>query len=83
MSGDGAAVRLGIVDGGLCAGVEARRETRGAGGEMEALRKQANKFKEQVAKQQQVRIPHPNTQFFLAPGGSVFRVPAGARRKWA
>ena len=41
---------------------------------MEALRKQASKFKEQVAKQQQVRIPHPNTlmlpcasRFFLLP----------------
>jgi hypothetical protein len=38
---------------------------------MEALRKQANKFKEQVAKQQQVRIPHPSTQFFLVPRGPV------------
>jgi hypothetical protein len=47
---------------------------------MEALRKQASKFKEQVAKQQQVRIPHPkhpNSSLRLA-----VPFPAGARRKW-
>ena len=55
-------------------GVGAKAEREGAGGGMEALRKQASKFKEQVAKQQQVRIPHPNTlmlpcasRFFLLP----------------
>lgn len=38
---------------------------------MEALRKQASKFKEQVAKQQQVRILLPNARFSLPPLGSV------------
>jgi hypothetical protein len=32
-------------------------------GEMDALRKQASRFKEQVAKQQQVRIPRPILPF--------------------
>jgi len=38
---------------------------------MEALRKQASKFKEQVAKQQQVPDPAPERPILIPPLGSV------------
>jgi hypothetical protein len=74
--GAGAAVRLGS-DGATAHGgfrlVRARVRARVKGRErsweeMEALRKQASKFKEQVAKQQQVRIPSrtPDSSFRLS-----------------
>jgi len=48
---------------------------------MEALRKQASKFKEQVAKQQQVPDPAPERP--ILHSASRFCAPAVARRKWA
>jgi hypothetical protein len=43
---------------------ERAAERRSVKGDMEALRKQASRFKEQVAKQQQVWIPRPILPFY-------------------
>jgi hypothetical protein len=47
----------------LAVGGRERERARERNGEMDALRKQASRFKEQVAKQQQVRIPRPILPF--------------------